>query len=870
MKNKLSKLLKITIWKRWFFVAFFVISSVLFIGLSFGLKTKDGKLNSDYKNSVSLTIKPTYNDGSDINDEAYSKQLLFNLHNQLKNSFENSIVTSSYEKENVWNINISNITSNEQYQDVISIVRDKKPLTILPINASSDSNFYQSTLDNNFIFNNAVKTSSSYSLKMNESYSNGFYKWVKDQRLGDKVIIWKNFDILKEIVKQAIDSEGYNGTFYEFLFFNGLTPENNSQNNNNSTLKKYFFKDELEYNGKKYKPQDFIVSKNEVNDFNNTVSLNINKNFEVNNYSPSASDYDKEFFNVSYWVSTYKLNNYSLSPLSPANGTNSYLFLIISLASIYLIISIFVVINYGYLGIFSIFILAIIISLALLMMTVFFGDYNSISIILIIMTTFISLDFIVGFLDKIKKEFLKEKSVSKSIESTIKKTQKSTYLKAILLTLLIGTFYVVTATVVQQFSVILLIVNLAILIIQIPLMFLMSKNLVNLKIFEQNKKLIGFWKDKNEEMSVSLKSSENVSNNDEELEKIEEQISNATSGFENKKSYVLYRNYFDKKSKYFLIIFPIFVIATLITFLVKLFIGSFSFTNALNLSSQDQQQIVLRVYKENNQEFTNTEIEQVKNEISSRNLYPIKMNVQGNKEIELFFKSDTSRISINELNNQLINLYNLKIIPSSLINSNTFKVMEYTFYGILVAIIAMSIFVLLWMNWTKALALIIVFAINLVSLILMVGTGILQLGSLLSIAMLFSFISLLVFSINILIKVFNKLKHVRIEEMTSENIKNFIYNQTYQVMKPFVIMNLMIVTTMTIFAIFVGSLSISFIVFMLLSVSINFVSLAFFLPKLLYVLEAKKAKIKRKIILNNFWDTEKIKEQNFKGINDIK
>lgn len=869
MKNKLYKLLKITTWKRWFFVAFFIISSTLFIGLSFGLKTKDGKLNSDYKNSVSLTIKPTYSDGSEINDEAYSKQLLFNLHNQLKYSFENSIVTSSYEKENVWNINISNITSNEQYQDVISVIRDKKPLTILPINATTASDFYKSEIDNNFVFNNAVKTSSSYSLKMNDSHSKEIYKWVKEQKLGDKVIIWKNFDILKEIVEQA-KNEGYNGTIYEFLFLNRLTPENSSQNNNNSTLKKYFFKDELEYNGKKYKPQDFIVSKNEINDFNNTVNLNINKNFEVGNYTATAIDYEKEFFNVSYWVSTYKLNNHSLSPLSPANGQNSYSFLIIALVSIYLLISIFVVINYGYLGIFSIFILAIIIFLALLMMTVFFGDYNSISIILIIMTTFISLDFIICFLDKIKKEFLKEKSVSKSIETTIKKTQKSTYLKAVLLTLLTGTFYAITATVIQQFSAILLIVNLAILIIQIPLMFLMSKNLVNLKVFEQNKKLIGFWKDNNERMSPSLKSSESVNNNDEELEKIEEQISNATNGFENKKSYVLYRNYFDKKSKYFLIIFPIFVIATLITFLVKLSIGGFSFNNALNLSPQDQQQIVLRVYKENNQEFTNNEIEQVKNEIASKNLHPIKMNVQGNKEIQLFFKSDTSPIAINELNNQLINLYNLKIIPSSLINSNTFKVMEYTFYGILAAIIMMSIFVLIWMNWTKALALITVFAINLVFLVLMIGTGILQLGSLLSIAMLFSFISLLVFSINILIKVFNKLKHVRIEEMTLENIKNFIYNQTYQVMKPFVIMNLMFVITMMIFAIFAGSLSISFIIFMLSSALINFVSLAFFLPKLLYVLEAKRAKIKRKIILDNFWDTEKIKEQNFKGINDIK
>lgn len=864
MKNKLVKFFKITTWKRWFFIVFFVISSFLFIGLSFGLKSKDSKLTSEYKNSVSLTIKPTYNDGLEISDEAYSKQLLFNLQNRLQNQFENSIVTSNYENKNVWNLNITNISSDEQYQEVINAIRNKEPLTLLPINAGVNPNFFNSTIDNNSFFNQAIKGNGSYSLRMNSNLSNEFYQWIKSQQLGDKVIIWKNFDILNQIVKNAQINESYAGSIYEYLFTNKRTPENSSSDSG-TNLKTYFFKDSLELNGKKYKPQDFIVSKNEINDFDKKTSLNINKEFGVHNYKAKPEDFDKEFYNVSFWVSSYSLNNYSLSYLKPSNGTYAYLFLIISLVSIYLFVSIFVVINYGYLGLFLILILAIIIFLSLLMMSIFFGDYNSISIILILLTTFISLDFIIAFLENVKSEFKKENSISKSIEHTIKKTQKYSYLKALLLVLLTGSFYIFTASIFNQFSIILLIISISILILQIPLTFIFAKNIINLKQFKNKNQLIGFW-EKDEKLN---KNTNLINENDKDIE-IKSNINIEKGSFENKKSFILYKKYFDKKSWLFLIFIPILLITGLITFLTKFFISGSSFENTLNLSSQDRQQIVLRIYKNNNDEFTNDEIKEIDKVVSSQNIKPYKFGVLNNKEIELYFDKNTSKELINNLNSQLINLYGVKIISSSLINSNTYQVMQYTLYGILIAMILMSIFILLWMNWAKALAFLITISVSFISIISIITFGILELGSLLFIAILFSIILSSIFTINFLIKIFNKLKYVRIEEMPIKDIKKIIYNEIFLDMKPFLKINFIIIFALIILMIFIGSITFAFILFMLLFMIINFINIAFLLPKLIYLLESRRAKMRRKVILNSFWDTEKIKEQTFKGINDIK
>ena len=503
MLPKLKKFFKLSSKKRLFILFFFFIFSGLFISLSFAFKSKDSKVSNDYSNGISLTINPTQEDGSQILEETYSKQLLQNLHKRLENAFPSSIVSSAYEVENVWNIDITNIAIDnlEQTNEIKNIIIEKNNLTLLPINATWSSQLFNSTYNNNSVFNSASKSSGSYSLTFS---SPSFYTWAKSQNLGTKVIIWKNLEILKRIVKNAIDNEGYSGTLYEFLFLQNRTPENQPTTDNGTTLNTYFFKDEFidPLTNKSYKATDFIVSKNELSDFSlsgqTKKTITISKDFGVANSNLSSSDIENEYLNVEYWISTYKLNNYVLASRVANNGSNAYFFLMISLITIFAFVSIFVVINYGYLGIFAIILLAVIIFLALLMISVFFGDYDSFSVSAILLTLFISLDFIITFLSNVKKQFKLGNTVNKAAKNTIKNHQKNWYLKAIFLTLFVGIFYVVTSSVLNQFSIIILISCLAVTLVLIPCMFAVSKLLTGLKYFENNPKSIAFIKNKND------------------------------------------------------------------------------------------------------------------------------------------------------------------------------------------------------------------------------------------------------------------------------------------------------------------------------------------------------------------------------------
>ena len=72
------------------------------------------------------------------------------------------------------------------------------------------------------------------------------------------------------------------------------------------------------------------------------------------------------------------------------------------------------------------------------------------------------------------------------------------------------------------------------------------------------------------------------------------------------------------------------------------------------------------------------------------------------------------------------------------------------------------------------------------------------------------------------------------------------------------------------FIVLYGSLPWQLLLLNIIFEFINISVLLLFVPKMLISLELRKARMMRKIINDNFWDTEKIKEQSFKGVNDIK
>ena len=882
MLPKLKKFFKLSSKKRLFILFFFFIFSGLFISLSFAFKSKDSKVSNDYSNGISLTINPTQEDGSQILEETYSKQLLQNLHKRLENAFPSSIVSSAYEVENVWNIDITNIAIDnlEQTNEIKNIIIEKNNLTLLPINATWSSQLFNSTYNNNSVFNSASKSSGSYSLTFS---SPSFYTWAKSQNLGTKVIIWKNLEILKRIVKNAIDNEGYSGTLYEFLFLQNRTPENQPTTDNGTTLNTYFFKDEFidPLTNKSYKATDFIVSKNELSDFSlsgqTKKTITISKDFGVANSNLSSNDIENEFLNVEYWISTYKLNNYVLASRVANNGSNAYFFLMISLITIFAFVSIFVVINYGYLGIFAIILLAVIIFLALLMISVFFGDYDSFSVSAILLTLFISLDFIITFLSNVKKQFKLGNTVNKAAKNTIKNHQKNWYLKAIFLTLFVGIFYVVTSSVLNQFSIIILISCLAVALVLIPCMFAVSKLLTGLKYFENNPKSIGFIKNKNDkeikqnvekEITKDSTSIEILEANNEKKELLEGSIIEFANQNEEQKY-----NKFEKSitsKKWIFIFFGIILISAILMLIGNFINTGYTIFNGWTLNNTIPNQFSMKISKIDNSLFTNEEISSIKQILFNNGIQEKNISIFDLQTFSILMNTTLSNATINDISQQLTNLYNLVIIPSTIISSDTFLIMRFTMYGILIALIIICALVLIWMDWVKTLVLFLSFIISGLIMAFVILVGGVKFNLISATAIIFSFVLLLSFMLSFLSNTHHKLKLSRIELLTKDNIKKIVYYEFFKMIKLFLILNAIIIFTFVLFIVLYGSLPWQLLLLNIIFEFINISVLLLFVPKMLISLELRKARMMRKIINDNFWDTEKIKEQSFKGVNDIK
>ena len=549
----------------------------------------------------------------------------------------------------------------------------------------------------------------------------------------------------------------------------------------------------------------------------------------------------------------------------------------ISLITIFAFVSIFVVINYGYLGIFAIILLAVIIFLALLMISVFFGDYDSFSVSAILLTLFISLDFIITFLSNVKKQFKLGNTVNKAAKNTIKNHQKNWYLKAIFLTLFVGIFYVVTSSVLNQFSIIILILCLAVTLVLIPCMFAVSKLLTGLKYFENNPKSIGFIKNKNDkeikqnvekEITKDSTSIEILEANNEKKELLEGSIIEFANQNEEQKY-----NKFEKSitSKKWIFIFFGIILISAILMLVGNFINTgYTIFNGWTLNNTIPNQFSMKISKIDNSLFTNEEISSIKQILFNNGIQEKNISIFDLQTFSILMNTTLSNATINDISQQLTNLYNLVIIPSTIISSDTFAIMRFTMYGILIALIIICALVLIWMDWVKTLILFLSFIISGLIMAFVILVGGVKFNLISATAIIFSFVLLLSSMLSFLSNIHHKLKLSRIELLTKDNIKKIVYYEFFKMIKLFLILNAIIIFTFVLFIVLYGSLPWQLLLLNIIFEFINISVLLLFVPKMLISLELRKARMMRKIINDNFWDTEKIKEQSFKGVNDIK
>ena len=103
----------------------------------------------------------------------------------------------------------------------------------------------------------------------------------------------------------------------------------------------------------------------------------------------------------------------------------------------------------------------------------------------------------------------------------------------------------------------------------------------------------------------------------------------------------------------------------------------------------------MKISKIDNSLFTNEEISSIKQILFNNGIQEKNISLFDLQTLSILMNTTLSNATINDISQQLTNLYNLVIIPSTIISSDTFLIMRFTMYGILIALIIICALVLI-------------------------------------------------------------------------------------------------------------------------------------------------------------------------------
>lgn len=103
----------------------------------------------------------------------------------------------------------------------------------------------------------------------------------------------------------------------------------------------------------------------------------------------------------------------------------------------------------------------------------------------------------------------------------------------------------------------------------------------------------------------------------------------------------------------------------------------------------------MKISKIDNSLFTNEEISSIKQILFNNGIQEKNISLFDLQTFSILMNTTLSNATINDISQQLTNLYNLVIIPSTIISSDTFLIMRFTMYGILIALIIICALVLI-------------------------------------------------------------------------------------------------------------------------------------------------------------------------------
>ncbi|MDJ1646634.1 protein translocase subunit SecDF [Mycoplasma phocimorsus] len=861
-------------WKRWLIISITFILTILSIvfGSVFSVSKNINK-SIEYGGGISVTVQVRNEDGSELDPKNESnKELVQTISRSLQNRLTGGIglngITTTVDGNDKITVQKSGVLTSQQISEFKKEISKKPILTVTDINLRPI--FVNGKFNDDFINNtdyNSLLNEKNYSrlsefvppLEANQARANieaGSQRNIVDiQLISDDnhiyekewtkatkflaenhlpILMWLNLDELREIAITKYKREWENAQMnpYRFVYVNEQpNPNTNDPNSQNSflsgELKKNVFDAEL-----------YLISVASVSQPLTGNRFNISGNFTQDQAKKLALD-------INYGVAPYKLEARS-EHLIPAGAQTNFDSAIYAGLIVFLLISLFMIFNYGLFGLLSALSIGLYIFFTLLIFQQLGGEYSPATIASLIIGIGLSVDANIITYERFKSEIKNGESIVKSNKNAYK-FSLSSILDANITTLIVSfiLFFFGSITI-KSFSISLILSITFTLLVMLLFNKFLATLLAGITTLQNKKWLFGiYWLSKPKEKILL----------------------NRTKRF---------INYFKLGKVMFFLSFGFIFVMLFVYMGFAIYSKSFGGPFSLSLEFTGGTELFIEKSKESFELLSFEQAQVLQQDIINRFANDFVLN------------ASNFRITENgSTDNYALILRTVNIIPDSYIqylrgsgfvpNNHTISPFEASelvknaILAISLSFIGIIIYTLFRMRWTYSIGAI----IALIHDSLFVLACILMIQVQVSPIIIAAILSIVAFSINDTIVIFDRIREVIENEYsniqyTKEDLRKIINTSVAQTIKRSILTSLTTILSVVILLIFKNASNFSFNIIMLFGLTVGTYSSIFIATQVWYLFEKIRINKSQKRMRDNYWKTSDIAEQVFPTINDFK
>lgn len=902
--KRIKEFFQLKNWKRWFILGFTTIASV--VAIVFGSMfyvSKDVNKSIEYGGGVEVVVRVLDKDGKNLDmSNSENKKLVSDVSDATADRLSGGIglngTKTQVEGDDKIKVTKNGALTDQELSQFVQNIQNKLSLTLTDVNMRplfvregsyikfnreiDDANNPINVIDYNKLSNYTppIRSGSASSrqtsvghfevevgLKEDETAEAEWTKATKyiSEQQNKTILMWLNLGELHSIATSEQNKEKWDKAKHNLYNYVHVGESIISENPNiKPTLKVN------ELNAKKY-----LVSAATVQRALSGNKFTISGEFTKQESSRLASD-------INFGTSDYRLKFESNNNItSNSDGSNNFNHAIWAGLVVFIIIAIFMIINYGVLGVISTLSIALYMFFTLLIFKSLNGEYSPATIAALIIGIGISVDANIITYERLKNELVNGDSLLKASRNA-HKYSLSSILDANITTLIISIilFYFGSITI-KSFSISLMLSIVFTLFIMLIFNKFLATLVIGAKGMGDRLYLFGVWKKPIPEGAK-----------DENGNLITRKIP-----FYKKWDYVKLSNIMS--------IVSISIIAIMIAVFIGLAVSSNSIGGAFNLSSEFSGGTKLVVNAKTNfkipeavsssgsamtannittymKEYFAALLNDPKYNLSSTDILELQNAITvhsrdaANTDFSVIFQTSKQFNNLEDLiknlSDNLTNTYNdASISTTSISNTEAAKLVENALKSVGISFIGVIIYTLFRMKWTYSIAAIVALFHDTIFVIGCFVIMRLQMSPIIVAAIL----SIVAFSINDTIVIFDRIKetiytHYPNNSISKDQLKDIINNSISETIKRSIFTSITTLLSIIVLISFKDATQLTFNLAMLIGLVIGTYSSIFIATQVWYRLEILRQKGITRRVNNNYWNVNHPSEQIFPGINDFR